>query len=794
MKRPVILFCILTFFSIFSVAAGSKKFERTKALADEIFEEGEFIEAQTYYEYLDSISPGNPDVSYKLGVIYLHRKQYDVAEHKISYAQKNGYGDSTRLRFNYYYGRLNHLRHKLDKAQEYYLKHKATLNEDSPTYEEEADEIDWLYEQCNMGKKLMKDALELKIRNIGSVINTQYDEYVPLMSADDSILVFTSKRPNANNKKSIYTDEYHEDIYISYNSPEGWTFPVEISPNINSATNDACVGLTPDGQKLFIYRSRKTEDGRASGDIYESNLEGNEWGTPIMLGNNINSGGWEPSASIYLDRGTLYFVSDRPGGYGGTDIYSTQLDEHGEWQEPQNLGEEINTEFDEDAPYIHVDGRTLYFSSKGHNSMGGFDVFHSTLDPESGEWTNTHNIGYPVSTADDDTYLVWSADGRKGYFSSRRKDSYGAQDIYEAVIPHSDPNLAIVKGFIKDSLGAPVEADIIISDNETKKVLEIYSSNKETGKYVLALPHGKDYNITVESDEFVFYSDHLHVPYKGAYFEVKKDIKLNTVKPGAKTTLNNIFFDFNSHKLRDESELELQNLVRMMKNREGIKIEIASYTDNVGKDKYNKKLSKKRSKSVVKYIKNHDVKKKRMVAVGYGETSPIGGNDTEEGRQLNRRTEFKILKVIEIDKYGDNLVDIEETGVKSDKASNLETYKSNYAIGETLPYKVHFPYNQSQHITDYSKGKLDRVVKVMKTNTNMRIKIHAHTDPLGSNTYNKELSKRRGYTVYTYLLEKGIDSDRIEIATYGEDHPVVEAESIYENVHNRRVEFEILQK
>ena len=611
------------------------------------------------------------------------------------------------------------------------------------------------------------------------------------MSADDSVLVFTSKRPNGYNERDVYTDEFHEDIYIAYNSPDGWSNPKGISDNINSSSNDACVGLTPDGQKLFIYRSTKTEDGHASGDIYESNLEGKIWTSPIKLGTNINTGGWEPSAAIYLDRGMLYFVSDRPGGYGGTDIYGIELDEYGEWGEAKNLGPMINTEYDEDAPYIHVDGRTMYFSSKGHSSMGGFDVFHSTLDHGTGEWTPARNIGYPVSTADDDTYLVWSADGTKGYFSSRRKDSYGGQDIYEAVISHGDPNLAIVKGFIKDSLGDPVEADIIISDNETNKVLEVFSSNKETGKYVLALPHGKDYNITVESDEFVFYSDHLHVPYKGAYFEVKKNIELNVVKPGAKTVLNNIFFDFNSANLRDESEIELQNIVRMMTNRKDVYIEIASHTDDVGKEKYNMKLSKKRSKSVVKYLRSTGVEKNRVVAVGYGESKPVASNVNEKGRQLNRRTEFEILKLIDLDQYGDAVVDVDAAGQKTPQ---MKEYESAYTLGETLPYKVHFPYNQSQHITDYSKGKLDRVVKVLEENLTMRIKIHAHTDPLGPNEYNKELSKRRGHTVYSYLLEKGIDSDRLEIASYGEDHPLVEAESIYENVHNRRVEFEIIQK
>ncbi len=787
-----ITFILTVFFAlVLNQANAGDRFAKDKILADQIFEEGEYIEAQEYYEYLDSLKPGNPDIAYKLGVIYMYRKQYDLAEHRISYAQEYGYEDSTRLRFHYYYGRLNHLRHKLDKAQEHYLKYKSTLDSNSSSYSKDVGEIEHLYKECEYGKELMEDALELKIRNVGSVINTEFDEYVPLMTADDSVLVFTSKRPNANNKRDAYTDEYHEDIYISYNSSDGWSAPKGISENINSPTNDACVGLTPDGQKLFIYRSAKTDDAHAAGDIYESNLEGRIWTDPIKLGSNVNTGGWEPSAAIYLDRGVLYFVSDKEGGYGGTDIYGIELDDYGEWGEAKNLGPKINTKYDEDAPYIHVDGRTLYFSSKGHNSMGGYDVFHSTLDHDTGEWTDAHNIGYPVSTADDDTYLVWSADGTKGYFSSRRKDSYGGQDIYEAVISHGDPNLAIVKGFIKDSLGKPVEADIIISDNKTNKVLEVFSSNKETGKYVLALPHGKDYNITVESDEFMFYSDHIHVPYKGAYFEVKKDIEMNVVKTGATITLNNIFFDFNSSELRDESEIELQNIVRMMTNRKGLYIEIVSHTDNVGNDDYNLALSTNRSKSVVNYLRLHGVDKERVVAVGHGETQPVSSNDTKKGRQLNRRTEFKIVKVIKREQYGDAVTGV---GAVDQKTPQMKEYELSYDLGEVLPYKVHFTYNQSQHITDYSKGKLDRVVKVMTDNSSMRIKIHAHTDPLASSEHNKGLSKRRSHTVYTYLLSKGIDSSRLDIASYGEDHPLDKSENVHEEIHNRRVEFEIIQK
>ena len=248
-------FILTVFFTLIlnQVNAGDK-FSKNKALADQIFEEEEYIEAQEYYEYLDSISPGNPDVSYKLGVIYMYRKKYDLAEHKISYAQKFGYEDSTRLRFHYYYGRLNHLRHKLDKAQEHYLKYKSTLDTNSLTYFDEVKEVEHLYQECEYGKELMEDALELKIRNIGSIINTKYDEYVPLMSADDSMLVFTSKRPNDRNKRDVYTDEYHEDIYISYNSKAGWSTPKEISGEILETYRESPSG---DRSQLLNYFIKK---------------------------------------------------------------------------------------------------------------------------------------------------------------------------------------------------------------------------------------------------------------------------------------------------------------------------------------------------------------------------------------------------------------------------------------------------------------------------------------------------------------------------------------------------------
>jgi outer membrane protein OmpA-like peptidoglycan-associated protein len=321
----------------------------------------------------------------------------------------------------------------------------------------------------------------------------------------------------------------------------------------------------------------------------------------------------------------------------------------GKWGKAENLGPTINTNRNEEAVFIHPDGKTLYFSSEGHDGIGGYDIFKSTF--ENGKWSTPENLDAPINSKKDDLFFVLAANGKKGYYATSRMD--GVKDIYEIrFIPISKenkdagPDLTVFKGVISDSeTGVPLGATIEVTDNEKNEIIATYSSNSETGKYLISLPSGKNYGINVNTEVYLFssHSFDLTDSTSSGYTEVKKDIALDKIKVGSKVVLKNIFFDFNKATLRSESIAELNRLVRILDDNATMTIEIGGHTDDKGSDAYNENLSKNRAESVVNYLIKQGVDKSRLTFKGYGESTPIATNETEEGRQENRRVEFEVI-------------------------------------------------------------------------------------------------------------------------------------------------------
>jgi outer membrane protein OmpA-like peptidoglycan-associated protein len=313
------------------------------------------------------------------------------------------------------------------------------------------------------------------------------------------------------------------------------------------------------------------------------------------------------------------------------------------WSKPRKL-ESINTEFDEDSPFIHPDGKTLYFSSKGHSSMGGYDIFKCTKTGTG--WSIPENLGYPINTPGDEIYFVLAADGKVGFYSSDKEGGLGKQDIYSIrmPVPEKEPELELLTGVVKDAAtNQAIEADITITDNTTKEVVSKAKSNAEDGKYLVAIPCGKNYGIAIEKKGHLFHSENVNLPCTQGYKEIKKEIKLVEAKQGAKVVLKNIFFDTGKSDLRLESTSELLRLVKLLTENPTIRIEISGHTDNIGDAKINQTLSETRANSVMNFLISNGIAKTRLVAKGYGSSQPIDTNDSEAGRQNNRRTEFKIL-------------------------------------------------------------------------------------------------------------------------------------------------------
>ncbi|MFH1322162.1 MAG: OmpA family protein [Bacteroidota bacterium] len=619
---------------------------------DFLYSQQKYAEALEHLLEAYEFNPQHAKLNYKIGKCYFNSPYKTQSLLYFEKAEK--IDPEVDLEIHYSLGYAFHLNSKWDEAISEYMKFSETLPENAAEMKENVMKK---IEECQSGKELEKTPLNVRIDNLGEIINTEYKEYGPTISADESVLMFTSRREETTGGVfDSYLNEYFEDIYISYNKDGRWTKPENAGEPVNTERHDAIVGLSFDGQKLFIYR----DDEKGNGDIFESTLKGDKWSEPKKLDEPINSEYHESSACLAFDGTTLYFVSNRPGSIGnwdekyireqknGRDIYMSQWDKKRKvWKKPKNLGKTINTKYNEETVYIHPDGNTLYFCSQGHNSMGGYDIFKSTAKGRN--WSKPINIGYPINTPDDDVFFVVSASGKHAYYASVQKDGYGKRDLYciSFINPPTEPyqpKLTLLKGIISDAVSNdPVGTNIEIVDNELNQVIADFESNSTTGKYLVSLPAGKNYGIVVKAEGYLFHSENVQIPITYGYQEIERNIALHKLIVGTKIVLNNIFFDHDMATLRPESTSELNRLVNVMKDNPSIKIEISGHTDNTGSDAYNQKLSENRAKAVVDYLIQKSITTERMEYKGYGESVPIATNDTEEGKQLNRRTEFEIL-------------------------------------------------------------------------------------------------------------------------------------------------------
>lgn len=621
--------------------------------------------ALEFYMKANRFNPNNALINYKIGLCYIEVKPVKQAIKYFYIAQE--LNPNVASDFIYNLARAYHLNLDFDKAIELYKQYKRSL---SPTeLSEFSDELDKKISECEAGKELIKHPVRVKIENMGGGINSRFPDYGPIINSDESFLYFTSRREGTTGGDKDQQDfEYYEDIYSARYMTNYWGAAKNLGTTVNTYSHDAIIGITPDGNTILMYKDRN------GGDIYLSKLAGDKWTKPKPIGTPVNSKYQENSATFSYDGRGLYFVSDRPGGYGGKDIYFSRMDNDGKWSTPINLGATINTKYNEIGVFMLPDGKTLYFSSQGHNTMGGYDVFKSVF--ENGKWTEPKNIGYPINSADNDVFFSVSASGRHGYYSSVREYGMGDQDIYMINFfgPEKNPvfnnednliasreganlevsmekfetihttKLTLVKGQVTDAIsGTPLLAQIDLFDNETGEIIATFESNSVSGKYIVSLPSGKNYGLSVRAEDYLFHSENFNIADSAEFREVVKNISLKKVEVGSEIALHNIFFDYKKSELTKESMAELNRLVKLMNQYPTLKIEISGHTDNVGDEEYNQKLSVQRAKAVVDYLINNGISSGRLTYVGFGYDKPIAPNDTEEGRRLNRRSEFKII-------------------------------------------------------------------------------------------------------------------------------------------------------
>ncbi|TAH27539.1 MAG: hypothetical protein EAZ07_01295 [Cytophagales bacterium] len=632
--RQYVFIIAISFFLLNSHKTYSQNFQikNIQYRADDYFRASLFDLALRDYKKLDSLVPENAEIKYKIGICLLNSVEKTKALDWFLKAQNLNF---TTDGFSFNLAKAYHVNSQFQKALEFLQLAKIKNQDSMTTGKFRKIQIDQLERHCFNALRLSKFKNNVKITNLGSTINSKYPEYSPVLFTDENKLIFTSCRPNNIGKTiDIRTNRYYEDLWQSVkNDSSQWQIATNMGFPINTEGHDASAAVSFDGRTLLVYRNE---------NLYFSEYTNKLWALPALLPKTINSEAWESCASISSDGQQIYFSSNKKGGFGGKDIYVCNKQKDGTWGKPFNLGKEINSTFDEEAPFIHPNRRTLYFSSDRPESIGGYDIFFSSLDTNN-KWTSAINIGVPINSPEDDIDFVWSADGRRAYFSSIRPEGFGAEDIYMLEWNVKEKPLLIISGNTIDKSNKPIKAILKFTELYDKEKVINTVSAQEDGAYKVALNPGKRYVVEVLSEKHLPYSEQIYVEDDSAFLKKTIQFMLQPLELGEKSILRNIYFDSGKAILKPESLIELQSWVVFL-NASKLKIKIIGHTDNVGDKAYNLSLSKDRAASVANFFTKNGIASQRLQIEGLGDSSPVESNENELGRQFNRRIEIEVIQ------------------------------------------------------------------------------------------------------------------------------------------------------
>ena len=644
----------------------SKELTKRIRKADRYFDAGPLYYKKALEQYLiiyqDFEKSNIP--SYKLGVYYANTSgNHKMALSHLYEAKDKGY-DSPEI--HYYFGVAFQKSNLLDSALLYFNRYDDLVNENIlPVHKKQ--------KECLSAKELAMNPTRIIINKLDSNINSDNEDYAIFLNKDKDKLYFTSRRPsNKGGGLAEFDGLHYEDTYVSSKENYNWTLSTPLPNRINKKTNDAIIGLSIDGQNMLVYRDIN------GGDVLISNLNNTKWGKPKAI-KEINTQYHESSACFSSDQNSIYFISNRPGGYGGKDIYVSKKQDDGIWSEPENLGDVVNSKYDETTVFVNPIKDEIYFSSKGHNSMGGYDVFKSNIN-DKGEPINLNNMGYPINSVGDDISYTTSLDNKKAYYASQGEEM-NDKDIYEITFLGTK-----IVGFLSNN------DDLLSKQNSSilAKIKEPKISVPEADKFLIPLKSENEYDSTITAENYVLYSENETVEgdtineegYEIEEYtaieeetktekdieieentvnevetkiekdtineegsEIEKEIELNPLEVGNKVVLNNVFFDNDKSTLKNKSIIELEKIGNFLDKNKHLEVEISGHTDSNGSDQYNIGLSDRRAQAVVDYLLTYGISSKRMTYKGYGETAPIDTNVTPDGRAMNRRTEFKITGI-----------------------------------------------------------------------------------------------------------------------------------------------------
>ncbi|CAN5874169.1 hypothetical protein BH11BAC4_BH11BAC4_07360 [soil metagenome] len=608
----------------------NKKAGDVYGIAYEEAQEGKYIESIAHLGEALKLDPKFVDVYLSRAGIYANLKNYTASVNDFQTALKmdSVYSKTYLLPYSISLAGIGNFSKALEAVNEFLA--EPNLNKQSIQAANYRKSV-FLF-AIDFDKKHPAGNYVFAPHNLGDSINSAALEYFPSLTIDGSKMIFTRRINN------------DEDFYESNFSNGQWSNAKPVSGKINTNLNEGAQNISQDGQWL-IFTGCNYPEGLGSCDLYIAyKTKNGSWTEPENIGPIVNTDFWESSPSLSPDKKDLYFASSQPGGFGGRDIWVTHRLSGGKWSRPHNLGPEVNTSADEGCPFIHADNQTLYFNSNGHVGYGMTDLFLSRKINDS-TWSEAENLGYPINTIDDEGSLIVASDGKTSYYASDRGDSKGGLDLYSFEL-REDIRAARtlwVKGKVfdkKTNQGLP--SSVELTDISSRRVISKLQTD-EDGNYLVTLPAGKDYAFNVNRKGYLFYSDNFSLVDKSIDSSFTINIPLQPIEAGASIVLKNIFFDVNKFQLKPESLAELDKVILLLNDNPKLNIQISGHTDNIGKDADNLALSLNRAKAVTGYLRDKGVEAKRITSKGFGATRPVSGNDTEQGKALNRRTELSVI-------------------------------------------------------------------------------------------------------------------------------------------------------
>ena len=735
------------------VALGQKSGDNKKKLekADKYFRVRNYQNALSIYLEIAKTSEIDIALNYKIGICYYEAEQLSEQVKCIPYIQKvvdkdrKSYPADLSLKL----ARMYHKNGQMPQAiatLESYKKSVDTYNKKH--HKELANELK-IY---NNALSALTSPKDVKVSTIDNGINSEHTEYNPVVSTDQTVMAYTVLRPN--DDKLTSSQKYIEEIYVSYRNIGGkWSVP-QIIP-INSKFNVGTAGISPDGENMLIFVGSSNN----TGSIYRIKRETtSEWSQPIPLERGINSDYLESTASISPDGKTLFFASNRPGGYGGMDLYKSEKSKDGRWNKPQNLGPVINSRYDEDAPYIHPDGKTLFFTSNGMNSIGGNDIFKTVYIGK--QWQEPKNMGYPINTTADDNYFTLTADGSVGYFSSNRLGGKGGQDVYYIDMPESERNipLTMIKGRILDGENSkPIPTKIKVINKKTQEKIDyVYNPNAKTGNYLIIFPPGENYDMIIESEGYLPYTININVPNQDAFYELYQKIFLKPITQfgvvvGQEVEVKNAFFDtgqgdpieprkVNEAMLVNNDSLDLYDIM------DGI---IGS-SDTTAFEYLLDLMYTMNPIDAVDFDADDEKIESASRVYYYDETD----KSKLEAKKVDGKTIYSLPTM-----YVAELAEAQKNVVKTDLPKVEEEVLSLKSV-------VYFDVDKSD-LKDGYHNELEKILTTLKEYERLGIEISGYASSDGDEQHNRELSDKRAISVLDYFNKKGVVRRRIVAKGYG---------------------------